>query len=333
MRTAENEGCRTGMLLFAALLADDFIRPFGLKNEALTARTAVLCNLLSLVILLALFLPYSEWARPKPGKLTAFLLCGGLVVSTALEIRQGQRFYAYVMDRQLPTVVFLLLALLAALYASRFGLQALERAAGALLLLTAISIGILLLSVWPQLRFCRLRAEPVGWPQLAQETFQQLYIPPELVLLPLVTQKKRNGGRSAGILAGVFAASSAMSILGEMTLGAAYEGLEQPVYTIARLGGISVFRRLDAVHVGVWLLLFLLKISFYIGAFCIVWNGGGLSKRPRTAVWLALGASAAVLVALQNHGGTGAFLVQQALLIVGMLLVAIESIVRRKEQP
>ena len=38
----------------------------------------------------------------------------------------------------------------------------------------------------------------------------------------------------------------------------------QPVFTIARLGGLSVFRRMDALHVGVWLLLFLILSLIHI---------------------------------------------------------------------
>ena len=84
--------------------------------------------------------------------------------------------------------------------------------------------------------------------------------------------KGASGKGAAKIIGAIFLANSLLALLGETTLGTAYTSESQPVYTIARLGGLSVFRRLDALHVGVWLLLFLIKISLYFAGFIKLWQ-------------------------------------------------------------
>lgn len=307
-------------LLFACLLADSFIRPFGMENEALPARWNILSGAVAVLILLAVFAVYEKASCGQPSRLAAGVLFFALAFSAGLEILQGQRFYAYVMDRPLMPGAFFLLVLAAALYGADAGFSSLDRAAGAVLALTALSAGILLLSVLPQLRFSNLQTAPVTLPELWTKAKGQLYLPPELVLLPLLC-KHGSGKRSSKLLLLAFAVSSGLCILGEMTLGTAYTGREQPVYTIARLGGISVFRRLDAVHIGVWMLLFVLKISLYTAGLC---RTGELAFRiangrpARCAA--ALSITAALLIGFEGTEKM-LFAVQQILLGAGMLLM------------
>ena len=44
----------------------------------------------------------------KPGPVRSLLLCGALVLSIALEVIQGERFYNYVMQQQLAALLFLI---------------------------------------------------------------------------------------------------------------------------------------------------------------------------------------------------------------------------------
>lgn len=307
-------------LLFACLLADSFIRPFGMESTALPARWNILSGAVVLLILLGIFAVYEPQTRRKPGRLAAGVLFLALALSAGLEILQGQRFYAYVMDRPLMPGAFLLLVLAAALYGADAGFPALDRAAGAILTLAALSTGILVLSVLPQLRFSNLQAAPISAAELWTKVVGQLYLPPELVMLPLLCGCG-NGKRSPRLLALTFAVSSGLCILGEMTLGAAYTGREQPVYTIARLGGISVFRRLDAVHIGVWMLLFVLKIGLYTAGLCRTGELAFKIPNGRPArLAAALSIAAALLLSLEGPE-KGLFWVQQILLGGGMLLV------------
>ncbi|MEG2405320.1 MAG: hypothetical protein RSC01_10410, partial [Oscillospiraceae bacterium] len=46
--------------------------------------------------------------------------------------------------------------------------------------------------------------------------------------------------------------------------------LSQPAQTLARLGGISVFKRLDAVHIAIWILSAFVKLWAFINAYFVL---------------------------------------------------------------
>lgn len=119
-------------------------------------------------------------------------------------------------------------------------------------------------------------------------------------------------------------------MLGELTLGAAYTQQTQPVFTIARLGGLSVFRRMDALHVGVWLLLFLIKISLYFAGFIRLWTRSFSPKNEHMPFWAALALVVGVFLAAWNRNETWAFLGQQGLLALGVLLIFATGRERKK---
>lgn len=319
-REAIFEQRQAAALVLAAFLTDSFIQPFGRQMDVLPARTAILAGALQFFLLYAVTVLYLRWCggdQPGPGR--SLLLCAALVVSIALEIIQGERFYNYVMQQQLAALPFLILVFAAAYYGAFAGVQALGRAAWPVLALTAVSVLVLGWSVAGQLQFSHLQTPQDGAGAIAAAAFRYFYLPPELLLLPFLCEKGSGCKQSAAKIVGVvFLANSLLALLGEMTLGAAYAEESQPVYTIARLGGLSVFRRLDALHVGVWLLLFLIKISLYFAGFIKLWQ----NLRPckgHCPYWVALGAVALVFLAVWNQKEAGALAVQQLLLALALL--------------
>ena len=306
-------------LVFAAFLTDSFLQPFGRQAEVLPARTAILSGAVRFALLCAAALLYLRWCgRARPGRIRSLLLCAALVLSIALEVIQGERFYNYVMQQQLQALLFLLLVFGAAYYGAFAGVQALGRAAWPVLALAGASILVLGWSVAGQMQFSHLQTPPATAASLAELAIRRFYLPPELVLLPFLCDQGGDGRGAAKLVGAVFLADSLLALLGEMTLGAAYTSEAQPVYTIARLGGLSVFRRLDALHVGVWLLLFLLKISLYFAGFLRLWR----NVRPNSRhgpYWIALAAVLVVFLAVWNQNEAEALLVQQVLLALVVL--------------
>ena len=86
-----------------------------------------------------------------------------------------------------------------------------------------------------------------------------------------------------------------VAVLGEAVLGAGYADQSHPVYTIARLGGVSVFRRLDAVHVSIWMLLALLRLMLSVWALWQILDGLLPTARSRWILVAGGGALAALL--------------------------------------
>lgn len=323
MSEKKNECRQLGWLVFASLLAESLIRPFGLGDGALPARLALFGGGIELAAVLVIFLVYSKMLKNLPCRWVCGALCAGLLLSISMEILQGQKFYSYVMDRPPAPGAFLLLILLAAWYGAYSGLPALGRAAGAVTVLAAASGLVLLASVWPQMRFSQLQTDAVSMRQILSSAAKQFYLPPALLLLPLLGKKEETTKCGTKALVGAFVAASAMRILGEMTMGAAYAGQEQPLYTVARLGGISVFRRLDALHVCVWMLLFVLKISFYLAGFCCLWRSAFSESSARCARLTALLGVPVLLLLIFEQNAEFVFGTQQLLLGLGGLLAVL----------
>lgn len=86
----------------------------------------------------------------------------------------------------------------------------------------------------------------------------------------LYTAALRRGGparrlkSAAGILAKLFVLFCGLCILSELVLGSAGAAQFQAAHTLARLGGLSVFRRFDALHTGIWMLAMLVKLALMI---------------------------------------------------------------------
>lgn len=313
------------VLVFAAFLTDSFIQPFGRQNTVLPARLAVLSGGLQLLVLAAVVWLYCRCARrAEPGKAGTVLLCLALAVSIALEMIQGERFYSYVMDQQLPVLLFLALVFVAAYYGTYSGLAALNRTARVILALTGISILLLMGSVASQLRFSHLQAPVVSAARLGQAALEQFYLPPELLLLPLLAGTSLRRGGPAKVIGGLFAVNCLLCVLGELTLGPAYTQQAQPVFTIARLGGISVFRRLDALHISVWLLLFLIKITLYFAGFIQLWQKSFAPRNKHTPYWVAFLLVMGLFLAVWNQNESWAFYMQQTLLGICVLLALIK---------
>lgn len=319
-------------LVLAAFLTDSFIQPFGRQIEVLPARTAILSGALRFALLCAVMLVYLRWCgRQRPGPMLSLLLCGALVLSVALEVIQGERFYNYVMQQQLPALLFLILVFSAAYYGAFAGVQALGRAAWPVLTLAAVSVLALGWSVAGQMQFSHLQTPETDIKTLAGLAVTRFYLPPELILLPFLSRRGGSGRGAAKMIGAVFLADSLLALLGEMTLGAAYTSETQPVYTIARLGGLSVFRRLDALHVGVWLLLFLIKISLYFAAFVKLWRNAKPCK-GHCPYWIALAAVMVVFLAVWNQNESLALIVQQCLLALALLTAPLQRFFRERRK-
>lgn len=260
-------------LVLVTALAGSFIRPFGQPVQQPAAQGYLLAGLAAAPALCLVLYLYGRAAAVRRQPAWACLaLAGVLALSAAMELLQCQRFYQYVLADQLPLFWFLALALGVAGLAAQYSLRALNRVSVLVLGLLALSLVLLLVSVAPQVRFENLEYSAEPFKQAGLGLLARTVLLPEYLLLALLYEPQKPSratlGRGYALALGIgFGLESLLAALAESVLGAAGPRQSQPIYTIARLGGISVFRRLDAMHVAVWLLLFYLKISLYFWAF------------------------------------------------------------------
>ena len=187
--------------------------------------------------------------------LVLFSLCFALAAGRGLE--RTETFYRYVSPDTLPLAVFVALLLTICLYAARCGLETLLRAGLALLVLTAASLALVLAGNAGQMRLenLQLPRQPL---QLAWESLAAGFsVAPELLLLGIFAHSAPQS-RPVSLLGRALTAAVAVDLVlacaVELALGQFGALQVQPLHTLARIGSLSVFRRLDAVHVSVWLL-------------------------------------------------------------------------------
>lgn len=320
----------------AALLADVFLQPFGRRASLLTAQQGILCAAGQMVVFaLLLWLLRKGANRALDNRFFCVLISAAMLLSTALEIIQGERFYSQSMRTGLPVEFFLVLLFFAVFYGVYSGLNALTRTAWAVLALTAVSMALLLVSVLPQLRFVNLQPAPLHGEELTRNFADQFYLAPELVLWAVLWQSDespKTKHRPAIVFIWLFAAQALFCLLGEMTLGPAYQQEEQPLFTIARLGGISVFRRLDALHACVWLLLFFVKITLYFSMFTQTIRRVLPVLKGHSAYYLAVAGVIGVFLGAWGQAEQAAYWIQQAVVLALLIWLALFRILAGRQK-
>lgn len=315
-----------GLLVFAAVLAPLLlqVQPTGHSAQRTVLAAAVAAPLLWLALL-----PAGRGLAPGGPALCQWLYAAALAVSVVCQLYQLQQFYGDTIETGLSLFWSTLVVGGAVLYGVRAGLGGLTRTANAFLWVCAGGAALLLLSVAGQLRVSNLQIASAPWDALWQAFPLYTLALPELLLPAWLAASPSQGRRvSAGVLAGYTLALALLAVLGEAVLGAGYADQGHPVYTVARLGGVSVFRRLDAVHVAIWMLLALLRLMVDVWA---LWRLViRLLPTPRVR-WLLLPAGGglvwlmAACTAAQMEGVCAG-------LLGGVLAVSLLAPKRRKEK-
>lgn len=326
-------GRQLAWLMAACLMADQFVCPTMQWQQPLTAQWAVLGFALQCLLIYALF-----WLTKNYGEglnqclIARVFLLGSLVISLAVELTQGQRFYETVQSSVLGMGAFLIVVFAVAFYGVYAGLGALSRTAFILVILSGVSLLFLAISLLEQLRFTNLQPDTLSIKPIWNGFIHQASLPAELLIWPLFAAKNKNkqGFFFGNVVLGLFAMGMFLAILGEMALGEVYFQQEQPVFTIARLGGISVFRRLDALHASVWLMLFLIKTTVYCFAAVQLMEGFNWKLSRHAPFFITVAAVLIVFVTQRKAVEPWLFFAQQAGLLTAGVSAAIWSAFHRK---
>lgn len=265
-----NEGgaARGGALctmVFLSLAVGMAVRPFaeGGTPPAQTAIPAALLNTalvcLALTPLLRLlqgggFLALrgaGAGARPLLALAAALLALAG-----AAETVRAEAFLRYVSDEPLPRLLVYGVLVLGVLYALHCGLDSLLRVCGLAAGLFLCSMLLMLASNWRGMRLTNLTAGAFDAAGILRTAARGFCLPAELLLVFLLGTHHGPGEavrlrRTLGLLCVFY---SGLVFCTEAVLGPAAQMQQQTVHTLSRLGSLSVFRRLDAVHTGAWLL-------------------------------------------------------------------------------
>lgn len=243
-------------LLFLALMADMVIRAQG-QTIGTAAQGMIIGQLVSTILLLLSGVFYAE-SFANTQVLAAFAVCI-FSVSAGNVLLKTEEFCRFTNAEPLPQNIVLLLILGAALFSSG-NLSTLGRTAQLTCWIFIVSICFLVFLNLNQTKLTNLQfsySVTVGF-------WSTVQFPPELLLWPLLYRQVKHLSvfTKASLLAAIL--SVALFLVAELTLGMGAQTQPQVMHTLARIGGVSVFKRLDALHAGAWILAMIAKLSFLL---------------------------------------------------------------------
>ncbi len=254
--------------VFLCLICDSLIRPTT-GGAALSAYGRFFSAVLSAIVVFLIFMPILKRCgtesftaalagKSKGSHLILILLSLCFLEGAARSLQQSEMFYRYVTGETLQLTVFLGLMLAVCIYAAYAGVETLMRTGTILVFFLAASVCLIVVGNAPQMRMENLQIpeSPIG--DTESGCLKGFNLTPELLLLGLFSHccKEKNTTKILGnLLLLVVLSDSVLTMLGELVLGQFGALQVQPIHTLARLGGISVFRRLDSLHISVWLLV------------------------------------------------------------------------------
>lgn len=308
--------------LFLSLVIDLIARP-GAKPMQAGAQAAVWAAVINAALVVAVWTaleklcPADKWFLPRKNnlaRLAAFVL---LCAAAGESITAAFRFLQSSAEWKLPFWLFLLLIGLLAVYGVQLGAEGVARSGEVLAVMLAFSIFAILLSNWQNASAEQLTIRQDLALTSLKAAASSFRLSPVLLSWAVLGQETQNGFKG-GVQRAVFAAAAGfvlLTIAGEGVLGSFAAQHSQPVYTLARVGSLSVFRRIDSLHAFVWALVLVEKIVFLLlAASRLALGSGRVQKRAAASASCLLAALAAGLsLGAQTESWYGALTIFTAL--------------------
>lgn len=263
-------------LLFVCLAVHAVVRPFATPDST-PAQAVVWGQIISAAAVCALLsaffhrvddmsLQLLRAGGVPQAKAVLFLFAAAVSLAGGASLVTTEQFYRYVSDEPTLSLITAALVLLAASCAAGRGALTLTRTGGIVCALFLMSAILLAASSFHSARLENLvYSQAVAEQAVRRVAFGTLFPAELLCFLLMKIPMRRGGSRSICLsIAGAALFFSAAAVLAELVLGDRAGTMMQPLHTLARLGGLSVFKRFDALHVGVWLLALLLKQAFLL---------------------------------------------------------------------
>lgn len=263
----KSDACELLPILVASALLESFVWSSKTCYNDFGAQGALVAGLIAFPFLWILLTIYRKKVGSYCPKWFTYILVCMLVLSIAKQLVEYQRFYTQVLGSHLPFFWFIAVTLAVAAYGQSMSDGALGRTAQIVLGFLVLSMALLLISASDQMRVEGLDCTTLGKSGLISALSMRLTLIPEFLLFPVLGARSSRRSctlqNSFVLPAIVFITDSVLITALELIMGNGWQGHNQPVYMLARLGTFSVFRRMDAIHLCVWLMLFFLRISFY----------------------------------------------------------------------
>ena len=255
------------LCLYLSVAAEMIIKPFR-EPIRFPARVLIPAAAFNLLVVGILFWPLRtgrafDNSTTNSLRYPARLLTAAvLLLSAGTTISEANGFLGFTGDWQLPFALFLLPVIGLVWYAVRLGAEGFARVGGVLFVLFLASIVMVAISNLRDLRLENLNAGTLPVGEITQAVQGGFYLSPVFLAGTVLSRKVESGARLrwTKLLVLIFATYVLIAVLSELVLGGFAWSQRQPFYTLARIGNLSVFRRLDSLYASIWLMALLLKL-------------------------------------------------------------------------
>ena len=212
---------------------------------------------------------YSLWG--KGGAILA-LLCGVyFLLSAVLTVFSTEQFMVNAIYPESSPIFFILTLTLAAAYAAHLGVESIARCGFIIFIVFVCGVAFAFLGNWQQITPIFIRPLGTGgFGEVLRIAVNLTARSPEILLFAvLLPNLGKNGGRTRGALYYLLLSSLILEIivfLISAVLGQLAEGEAFPFYTVGTLAKISIFQRLDAVHMSIWVLTAFVRMGLFLWA-------------------------------------------------------------------
>ncbi|WP_407878632.1 GerAB/ArcD/ProY family transporter [Owariibacterium komagatae] len=243
-------------LIITAFTEKEYFRaqvtiPATILNSALTLGILWLLLRLSQSGLLA------KWCHVILASLMAF--------SAGCTITRTEQFWRFTSNAMYSSMLIYGIFLAVLFYLLRSGMETTLRLVNLMLVPFLFSIGLLIAANLVQMQPENLIVRPFSMCEIIQSAQAGFCLSPVL-LIPLVFAKgdRRRKMRSFSKIFGVIVIlGTILSLLGEMVLGEQAAQQTLVFHSLSRLGRLSVFKRMDALHVWIWSMVEFSKAALY----------------------------------------------------------------------
>ena len=207
------------------------------------------------------------WTAGNAGRIFPLVSCAYLAAVTGITIFNLASFLANAIYPG-SSAFFLAAALTAAAFAAVYmGLEGLARAAGILFIFFLVSLLLTTVGVSERIRLLNIRPLETGSLSVIWQGAWKIFARSSTVFLfvLLVPQISRNKAKSFLVYLGaVGLMMEAVSflvttVLGELGVDEAY-----PFFMLTTIAQISIFQRMDALHVSIWVMVCFLRVTLFL---------------------------------------------------------------------
>lgn len=232
----------------------------------------------------------------RGGRLSALVLWLLLVLLGADALAHFQYFLSGAIYPGASPMIFVLLLAAACGYSAAMGVEAVGRMSALVVFAFFISIAAVTAVLLPQARLVNVTSPLFdGARPVVEATVSALIGNADLLVLPVLLPMCWKDSRvpTAWFLFGSLVLYELIPFLTLTVMGQYSRTRLFPVYTLMTIAQVSVFERLDILHLGLWILIALIKVSVYLIAARQMLDYVWVNKGRYSPLFVTIGSTAA----------------------------------------